>query len=212
MIFLQSGPKIVRMPPTWLINSAACHKVWVESGEVSTTMGCAMSSKILFTLLVVGFMAGSAWAQEEKKPEEKAPSQPAAVAPAPAHAVSITPEDVARKNPVKLTQNSVERGKKIFVSQCAMCHGLKGDGKGELAEEMKINPPDFTKPDALKKRTDGEWFAIIGQGSAPMQGQGSRMKDRQKWDLVNYLRSLGGAPVERSAPNEPEENVILVPQ
>ena len=169
-----------------------------------------MSSKILFALLLAGFVAGSAWAQEEKKPEEKAPSQPAAAAPS--HAVNITPEDVARKNPVKLTQNSVARGKKIFASQCAMCHGEKGDGKGEMVEEMKINPPDFTKPDTLKQRTDGEWFAIIGQGSETMPGQGSRMKDRQKWDLVNYLRSLGGAPVERSAPNEPEENVILVPQ
>jgi mono/diheme cytochrome c family protein len=202
------------MPPEWLKNSAACHKVWVESGGVSATMGCAMSSKILFALLLVGFLAGTAWTQEEKKPEEKAPSQPAAAAqaPEPAHAVTITPEDVARKNPVKLTQNSVERGKKTFASQCAMCHGAKGDGKGELAEEMKINPPDFTKPDALKKRTDGEWFAILGQGSEPMQGQGSRMNPRQKWDLVNYLRSLGGAPVARSAPNEPEENVVLVPQ
>ena len=173
-----------------------------------------MSSKILFALLVVGSLAGTAWAQEEKKPEEKAPSQPAAAAPAPApaHAVTITPEDVARKNPVKLTQRSVERGKKTFASQCAMCHGEKGDGKGEMVEDMKINPPDFTKPDTLKKRTDGEWFAIIGQGSGSMEGQGSRMKDRQKWDLVNYLRSLGGAPVAKSAPNEPEENIILVPQ
>ena len=198
------------MHPKWLKNSAACHRVLVESGEVATTMGCPMSSKILFALLLAGFVAGSAWAQEEKKPEATTPAPPAAAAPS--HAVNITPEDVARKNPVKRTQRSVERGKKTFASQCAMCHGEKGDGKGEMVEEMKINPPDFTKPDTLKQRTDGEWFAIIGQGSESMQGQGSRMKDRQKWDLVNYLRSLGGAPVERSAPNEPEENIILVPQ
>ena len=173
-----------------------------------------MSSKILVALLLTGFVAGSAWAQEEKKPEEKAPSEPAAAAPAPApsHAVTITPEDVARKNPVKLAQNSVARGKKTFASQCVLCHGTKGDGTGELVEEMKINPPDFTKPDTLKKRTDGEWFAIIGQGEGAMPGQGGRMKEREKWDLVNYLRSLGGKPVEKSSGNEPEENVVLVPQ
>ena len=169
-----------------------------------------MLSKILFVLLTIGFVAGTVWAQEEKKPEQTAPSPPAAAAPS--HVVTITPEDVARKNPVKLTQISVERGKKIYASQCAMCHGAKGDGKGEMVEEMKINPPDFTKPATLKKRTDGEWFAIIGQGSEAMQGQGNRMSASHKWDLVNYLRSLGGAPVAKSAPNEPEENVILVPQ
>jgi len=172
-----------------------------------------MPSKILFALLAVGFVAGSAWAQEEKKPEATAPAQPgAAPATAPSQAVTITPEDVARKNPVRLTQHSVARGKKTFASQCVLCHGTKGDGTGELVEEMKINPPDFTKPDTPKKRTDGEWFAIIGQGEGAMPGQGGRMKEREKWDLVNYLRSLGGKPVEKSSGNEPEENVVLVPQ
>ncbi len=171
-----------------------------------------MSSRFLFAWFVFGLVVTAAWAQEEKKPEEKTSTQPAAAAPAPPHPATITPADVARKNPVRLATNSVERGKKIFASQCAMCHGEKGDGKGEMVEDMKITPPDFTKPDALKKRTDGEWFAIIGLGSGSMQGQGSRMKDRQRWDLVNYLRSLGGKPVEKSTGNEPDENVITVPQ
>jgi len=198
------------MHPTWSKNSAACHRVWVESGEFSPTMGCAMSSRILFALWVVVLWAGYSWAQEQKKPEQAGPSQPGATAPVPTF--NLTPEDVARKNPVRLTQPSVARGKKTFASQCVLCHGTKGDGTGELVEEMKINPPDFTKPDTLKKRTDGEWFAIIGQGGGAMPGQGGRMKDREKWDLVNYLRSLGGKPTEKSSGNEPEENVVLVPQ
>jgi mono/diheme cytochrome c family protein len=171
-----------------------------------------MSSKIFFALWVVVLWAGQVWAQEQRKPEEGAPSQPEAAAPVPAHTFNLAPEDVARKNPVKLTQASVERGKKRYVTQCALCHGVKGDGKGELVEEMKISPPDFTKPDTLTKRTDGEWFAIISQGGGAMPGQRGRMKDREGWDLVNFLRSLGGAPVERSSGKEPEENVILVPQ
>ena len=81
-----------------------------------------------------------------------------------------------------------------------MCHGSKGDGKGELAEVMKVNPSDFTKPDSLKKHTDGEWFAMIGQGTERMQGQGNRMSAPQKWDLVNYLRLLGGAPIVGKEP------------
>jgi mono/diheme cytochrome c family protein len=93
-----------------------------------------------------------------------------------------------------------------------MCHGKDADGKGEMVEEMKLNPPDFTKPDTLKKGTDGEWFAIIGSGSAVMPGQGTRMTDKQKWDLVNFLRAAGGKPPEKSKEKEPEENIILVPQ
>ena len=171
-----------------------------------------MSSRILLALWVAVLWAGHGWAQEQKKPEEAAPSQPGATAPVPAHTYNLTPADVARKNPVRLAQASVERGKKLYMTQCAICHGAKGDGKGELVEEMKISVPDLTKPDPLKKRTDGEWFAIITQGGGAMPGQGGRMKDREKWDLVNFLRSLGGKAVEKSSGSEPEENVILVPQ
>ena len=32
----------------------------------------------------------------------------------------------------------------LYKIKCAMCHGAKGDGKGELAEEMKISPPALT--------------------------------------------------------------------
>ena len=73
---------------------------------------------------------------------------------------------------MKFTEFSVERGKKIFTTQCALCHGTKGDGKGELAADMKLSLPDFTKPDTLKERTDGELFAIIGAGKEPMPAQG----------------------------------------
>ena len=38
------------------------------------------------------------------------------------------------------------------------------------------------------------------------------MRVKEKWDLVNYLRAVGGKVPEKSKGNEPEENVILVPQ
>lgn len=172
-----------------------------------------MSSNVMLGFLVLCLTTGSWGAQEQKKSEEKpaaTPAEPAAAAPA--HQVSISAEDAARKNPVKITQASIDRGKKTFNTQCAMCHGTNADGKGEMVEEMKLSPPDFTKPDTLKKRTDGEWFAIIGSGSSVMPGQGTRMTDKQKWDLVNFLRSKGGKAAEKSSEKEPEENVILVPQ
>jgi mono/diheme cytochrome c family protein len=93
-----------------------------------------------------------------------------------------------------------------------LCHGKNGDGKGEMVEEMKISPADFTKPETLKDRTDGELFAIIGVGKDPMPSQGSRMTDQQRWNLVNYLRALGGKVPAKSTGKESEENVILVPQ
>jgi mono/diheme cytochrome c family protein len=174
-----------------------------------------MSSKTAF--LVFFLAIASIWGQEKQEKKEQ-PQQPAAPtvaatpAPLPPHVFKISPEDVQRKNPVKFTDTSVERGKKVFQTQCALCHGKNGDGKGELVEEMKISPPDFTKPDTLKNRTDGELFAIIGVGKDPMPSQAERMTDQHRWNLVNYLRALSGKVPEKSTGKEPEENVILVPQ
>jgi mono/diheme cytochrome c family protein len=152
------------------------------------------------------------WAQEEKKETPPPAAGATTAAPAPAHEVTITAEDKARKNPVKFTEVSVDRGKKIYGTQCALCHGDKGNGKGELATDMKLTVPDFTKPDTLKTRTDGELFAIIGAGQGPMPAQAGRLSDTHRWNLVNYLRALSGKVPEKSTGKEPEENVILVPQ
>jgi len=173
-----------------------------------------MRSKYPAGLLVLGLAVVVAWAQEKPKADAKASQGTAAAAqePAPAHGFKLTPEDTAKKNPVKFTTVSAERGKKIYDTQCAMCHGAKGDGKGDAVEEMKISPPDFTKPETLGKLTDGELFAIIGVGSETMPGQGTRMPETRKWNLVNYLRALSGKHPEKSTGKEPEEGVILVPQ
>ncbi len=189
-----------------------------------------MSGKYIPGLLGLFLVFGVFWAQEKQKPEGKAtsgnqtsaqekqkpeektpPGAPAATAQIP-HNFNISSEDAARKNPVRFTEISVERGKKLYLTQCAMCHGKNGDGKGEVVEELKISPPDLTKPETLKTRTDGELFAIITSGSNVMPGQEKRMTERHKWHLVNYLRTLGGKIPEKSTGKEPEEDIILVPQ
>lgn len=164
-----------------------------------------MRLKMLVLALVLG--TSCFWAQEKK--ETTPPAEPAPTA---AHPATISADDKARKNPIKFTDVSVDRGKKIFGTQCALCHGDKGNGKGELAADMKLTVPDFTNPDTLKDRTDGELFTVIGAGKETMPAQGGRLTDIHRWNLVNYLRSLSGKAPEKSNGKEPEENVITVPQ
>jgi mono/diheme cytochrome c family protein len=101
----------------------------------------------------------------------------------------IPPEVAGKKNPVKATDQSLSKGKKFYGIDCAMCHGKDGDGKGDLASDIK-NVTDFTKPDALKNRTDGELFYILRTGKGEMPPEGDRAKDDDIWNLVNYVRSL----------------------
>jgi mono/diheme cytochrome c family protein len=52
------------------------------------------------------------------------------------------------------------------------------------------NITDFTKPDVLKNRTDGELFYEIRNGKGDMPPEGDRAKNDDIWNMVNYIRSL----------------------
>ena len=102
----------------------------------------------------------------------------------------IPPEIAKEANPVKPSAESVAQGKKKYAIDCAMCHGRTGDGKGDLAADMKLTIPDYHDPVTLKDKTDGELFYIIQKGKGDMPAEGDRAKKDDIWNLVNYLRSL----------------------
>jgi len=152
----------------------------------------------ILCLLLLVVAAGLSQGTQEKK--ETVPAQ------APVNLL-IPLDEVKRENPVKPTEASLTDGKKLYGYQCAMCHGEKGDGKTELAESMKLTMKDYTDPAALKDFTDGTLGYILEKGKGKMPGQEGRMRAEQKWNLVNYIRSLAKKPAEAkpaAPPPKPE--------
>ena len=157
----------------------------------------ALAGCLLFPLAVLLAPARTASlpAQEEKPPAEQTAQEK------PPEPLVIPEAEKNRKNPVAPDRESIQRGRNLFSSQCVWCHGPKGDGKGELALADNLPTPDFTAAQQ-KKRTDGELFYILVHGHGGMPGQGSRLREKQKWDLINFIRSL--APAEKSQPPKPD--------
>jgi mono/diheme cytochrome c family protein len=116
--------------------------------------------------------------------EQKAPAAGAAAA------YKIPPEASKLPNPVKPTAAALAAGKKSYGFDCAMCHGKDGDGKGDLATDMKLKLADYRDPASLKDMTDGDLFYIIKNGKGEMTGEGDRSKPEEIWNVVIYLRSL----------------------
>ena len=144
---------------------------------------------LLMLVVLVGF------AQEKQEKKETPPPQ------APANLV-IPAEEAKRENPVKPTESSLADGRKLFGYQCAMCHGVKGDGKSELGESMKLKMKDYTDPAALKDVTDGTLYYIVEKGKGQMPSQEGRMSAHQKWNLINYIRSLAKKSADAPKPAE----------
>jgi mono/diheme cytochrome c family protein len=82
------------------------------------------------------------------------------------------------------------RVKKIYGYDCAMCHGATGNGKGDMVADLKLNLKDWTNPDALKNKTDGELYYIITNGQGQMPGETGRAKPEDMWNMVVLVRSF----------------------
>jgi mono/diheme cytochrome c family protein len=119
---------------------------------------------------------------------------PASALPPQQAAASATPppaaSDVNLVNPVKATAESQAHAKKVYGYDCALCHGVNGDGKGDVVKDLKLSLKDYTDPAALKDMTDGELFTVIKNGKGQMPPEGDRGKPEDLWNLVILVRSF----------------------
>jgi mono/diheme cytochrome c family protein len=97
---------------------------------------------------------------------------------------------VGKSNPVKPTPEGLAKVRKMWGYDCAICHGASGDGKGDIAAEMKPPLKDYRDPDALKAISDGELFYIIQKGKGQMPSEGDRAKDEDIWNMVSLVKSF----------------------
>ncbi len=121
------------------------------------------------------------------------PQQPAATPDNAAPVAAAVPADAAKlTNPITPTAESQSHAKMMYNIDCALCHGAKGNGKGDLVADMQLKMKDFTDPATLKDKSDGELFYIIknGDDKSKMPAEGPRTKDSDIWNLVVYVRSL----------------------
>jgi cytochrome c5 len=111
----------------------------------------------------------------------------------------IAPEDAARVNPVKSSPEGLAEARKVFGYDCEMCHGAKGDGKGEIVESMKLTMHDWREPMTLANMSDGELFYIITKGKGKMMAEGERVPEKLRWNLVNLVRALAAKGSEQKS-------------
>jgi len=95
----------------------------------------------------------------------------------------------AKKNPVASTQNSIAAGQKIYSKTCVMCHGKTGDADGPAVIELNIHPARLSNPE-LNREPDGALFWKITTGKKPMPAYGKRLSETDRWNLINYIRTL----------------------
>jgi mono/diheme cytochrome c family protein len=84
---------------------------------------------------------------------------------------------------------SFERGKQIYLTTCAHCHGLSGQGDGWDAQSLDVKPANLTDPE-LRDLSDGEWLVRLTFGvpntADPIWGE--LLPEGQRWDTIKYIQ------------------------
>ena len=112
---------------------------------------------------------------------------------APAAAIPIQgPELIAGEpatEPLPSTPDSIQRGQVLFGETCSMCHGAGGKGDGGLSRYFDPKPSDLTS-DAIQNLPGSEIFKIISQGRSTMPSLAETLGVRERWDVINFVRTL----------------------
>lgn len=93
------------------------------------------------------------------------------------------------KNPLMGDMKAAEKGKKIYKQMCVICHGDKGKGNGIAGASLNPRPADFTA-EIIQDQSDGAIYWKLTEGRTPMAAYKDILKEEQRWQLVNYLRTL----------------------
>jgi high-affinity iron transporter len=103
-------------------------------------------------------------------------------------------------NKIPITPVSLANGKRIFENNCAVCHGIKGNGDGPMARQFDPSPAVLSDPKLTgdKNTIAYDNFEVINVGIAntTMMGWAGVLTETQIWDVTYYLRTFSNVSLK----------------
>ncbi len=98
-------------------------------------------------------------------------------------------------NPVPADAVSLQRGAVLYNLHCALCHGEEGAGDGPIVEFWKedANKPADLRDERIVSQPDGALYLTLTDGFGAMPALAENLTPRERWDVINYVRSLQAA-------------------
>lgn len=93
-------------------------------------------------------------------------------------------------NPVPINSDSLEYGRFLYNTNCAVCHGMEGHGDGTIVEAGHFGAPPTLNSAGLRGRSDGEIYHVVTYGQGTMWSFKNQLTEMERWAVVNYVRAL----------------------
>ena len=97
---------------------------------------------------------------------------------------------------------TTQRGERLYKVYCQSCHGVGGAGDGPVALRGFPPPPPLPTGKSTQMK-DGQLFHILTYGQGSMPAMAAQLDREQRWDVVNFVRSLQSAAERQNAPPQP---------
>ena len=97
----------------------------------------------------------------------------------------------AKKNPFAGNAQAAASGKQNYMTTCAPCHGATGRGDGPAAAALNPRPANYTTK-VIAGESDGSLFWKLSEGRGAMVPFKSAYSEKQRWELITYIRTLQG--------------------
>jgi len=94
------------------------------------------------------------------------------------------------QNPTPDTPETIDRGRALFLANCAICHGPRGLGDGPQA--FLLNPRPVNLQLHVPQHASGEIYYWISEGVAGtgMPAWKETLSETQRWEIVRFLQGL----------------------
>ncbi|HLE42019.1 MAG TPA: cytochrome c [Nitrospirota bacterium] len=143
----------------------------------------------LIILAVAPLLTAAIWMDDQQsyKPY-KAPVLAPPIGAVPVSGKEVVSREAELRNPVTPTAASLSQGKTLFDTNCAMCHGQTSAESGLVGEKL-VPPPPGLGHDMVKGLSDSAIFKAITFGFGRMPPFQDKLSPRERWNLVNFLRT-----------------------
>jgi mono/diheme cytochrome c family protein len=88
-----------------------------------------------------------------------------------------------------LTAALLGRGREQYDIFCTPCHDRAGTGDG-IVVQRGFPHPQSLHSDSQRALTDQRLFNVISNGAGTMYAHGDRIRPRDRWAIVAYIRAL----------------------
>jgi mono/diheme cytochrome c family protein len=91
------------------------------------------------------------------------------------------------RSSLEVNNKNLEQGKYLYGIYCATCHGLKGDGQGDLVKNEKfLGVPNYKD----REITEGSIYHVIMYGRNLMGSHASQLRAEERWQVTQHVEQL----------------------